>query len=373
MPSCIDDGDLEGVAELFRRAEIVSTVHNVRRTGFDEVLQMYRRSCRLYEATGTPLTKHLTTNVIIELDENGMQASARSYYTVIQATDSLPLQAIISGQVQGSFSQGRLAVGVRAQGNDCRFDWRLLGPSALRCQWAHSDSSDARGALDQMKRCDSPVSLYHANYSYTYSNLFHYTEKPYTSATDRSWQSISISTLRRRIVVTPFATSAPAMPRRIRVTCRWQPSIRPCIAPLSSRTPSDTTQCLTSKLRPSICGLGEPLINPNTPEFIRKIRAAGFSSCGMSSNGALLDERRGNAILEAGVTSVNINISDLGEEYERIYNLPYEETRDNIVRFIKNSGADCEVQIVLVNHRRGSRSTLRAWKISGVATASLTS
>ena len=123
------------------------------------------------------------------------------------------------------------------------------------------------------------------------------------------------------------------------------------------------------QLRPNICGLGEPLINPNTPKFIRKIRAAGFNSCGMSSNGALLDEKRGDAILEAGVTSVNINISDLGEEYERIYNLPYEETRNNIIRFINNSGTNCEVQIVLVNHREDSEHTARMedfWRSHGV-------
>lgn len=99
----IDNGDLEGVATLFQNAEIISTVHNVRRTGFDEVLQMYQLSCRLYESTGTPLTKHLTTNVIIELDENGGGASARSYYTVIQATDLLPLQPIISGRYKDHF------------------------------------------------------------------------------------------------------------------------------------------------------------------------------------------------------------------------------------------------------------------------------
>jgi len=122
-------------------------------------------------------------------------------------------------------------------------------------------------------------------------------------------------------------------------------------------------------VRPNICGLGEPLINPSTPEFIRKIRAAGFDSCGMSTNGALLNEKRGNAILEAGVTSVNINISDLGEDYERVYNLPYEETRDNIVRFIKDSGNICEVQIVLVNHRKDPDHTARMekfWRGHGV-------
>lgn len=99
----IDDGDLEGVAELFRDAEITSAVHDVRRKGFDEVLQMYQHSCRLYKSTGTPLTKHLTTNVIIELDENGREAAARSYYTVIQATDALPLQPIISGRYKDRF------------------------------------------------------------------------------------------------------------------------------------------------------------------------------------------------------------------------------------------------------------------------------
>ena len=98
----IDNGDLEGVAELFRDAEITSTVHNVRRIGFDEVLQMYQMSCRLYEATGTPMTKHLTTNVIIEVE--GDSATSRSYFTVIQATESLPLQPIIAGRYEDKFA-----------------------------------------------------------------------------------------------------------------------------------------------------------------------------------------------------------------------------------------------------------------------------
>lgn len=98
----IDHGDLEGIAELFRDAEIYSPAHDVTRTGYDEVLEMYRLSCRLHD-TGTPLTRHLTTNVIIDVDDDGLSASARSYYTVIQATDSLPLQPIISGRYRDLF------------------------------------------------------------------------------------------------------------------------------------------------------------------------------------------------------------------------------------------------------------------------------
>lgn len=97
----IDGGDLEGVAELFREAEIVSPAHNTRNTGYDEVLAMYRQACRIYEDSGTPKTKHLTTNVIVEFD--GEQAQARSYFTVIQATDTLSLQPIISGRYHDEF------------------------------------------------------------------------------------------------------------------------------------------------------------------------------------------------------------------------------------------------------------------------------
>ena len=67
----IDAGDLPGVAELFRDAEIVSTAHNSRRTGLDEVLEMYTLTCCIYES--------------------------------IQATESLPLQPIISGRYQDQF------------------------------------------------------------------------------------------------------------------------------------------------------------------------------------------------------------------------------------------------------------------------------
>ena len=99
----IDTGDLEGVAELFRDAEIVAPAEGSRFAGYDEVLEMYQQACRIYASTGTPLTKHITTNVIIEVDEAGIEASSRSYFTVVQATEALPLQPIISGRYRDTF------------------------------------------------------------------------------------------------------------------------------------------------------------------------------------------------------------------------------------------------------------------------------
>ncbi|MCR9106693.1 MAG: nuclear transport factor 2 family protein [Gammaproteobacteria bacterium] len=100
----IDSGELQGLAELFATGEIISREHNTQISGTENVLKLYRNSCRIYESTGTPRTKHLTTNVIIE-KTGPDHAAARSYYTVLQSTESLPLQAIITGRYIDTFEK----------------------------------------------------------------------------------------------------------------------------------------------------------------------------------------------------------------------------------------------------------------------------
>ena len=99
----IDRGDLEGVAQLFSHGEIASTAHNTCHTGYQEVLELYQKSCRIYPDSGTPKTRHLTTNVIVEVAEAGLEGSARACFTVLQATDNLPLQPIIVGRYEDRF------------------------------------------------------------------------------------------------------------------------------------------------------------------------------------------------------------------------------------------------------------------------------
>jgi len=101
----IDAGDLEGVAELFADAQILALDQEDGVRGYEEVLAMYRSSCRVYEQTGTPCTKHVTTNVIIEVDEAHHRAMARSYFTVFQAVDGFPLQPIIAGRYHDRFEK----------------------------------------------------------------------------------------------------------------------------------------------------------------------------------------------------------------------------------------------------------------------------
>ena len=99
----LDAGDLEGVAELLRHGEIASPTEGSVVAGYDAVLAMYRWATRIYEDTGTPATRHITTNVIIEVE--GEHARSRSCFTVIQARPDFPLQPIVSGLYRDTFKK----------------------------------------------------------------------------------------------------------------------------------------------------------------------------------------------------------------------------------------------------------------------------
>lgn len=105
-----------------------------------------------------------------------------------------------------------------------------------------------------------------------------------------------------------------------------------------------------ARMKANMCGLGEPLLNKHTPEWVARTVAAGFETS-ISSNGALLDETRGPALLEAGLSGVEINVGEVDDEYEAIYGLPFDKTRDNVARFAEMAGDDCRVSVVLVDHR----------------------
>ena len=99
----LDAGDFEGVAELVRHGELVVPALGTVVAGYDEVLAMYRRTSRIYEDSGTPATRHITTNVIIEVEEG--HARSRSCFTVIQARPDFPLQTIASGRYRDTFKK----------------------------------------------------------------------------------------------------------------------------------------------------------------------------------------------------------------------------------------------------------------------------
>lgn len=98
----LDLGDIDAVGDLFARARFLAPDGSLQAEGAAAIGDIYRSFTRLH-ADGTPLTHHVTTNAIIEVD--GAAAAARSYFTVFQATEQLPLQPIIAGRYHDRFAR----------------------------------------------------------------------------------------------------------------------------------------------------------------------------------------------------------------------------------------------------------------------------
>jgi 3-phenylpropionate/cinnamic acid dioxygenase small subunit len=96
----LDEGDLDGVAALFEHATWGSGTRTERMRGTEQVRHMYD-GVVLYE-DGTPRTKHVITNLVIDHEDGTTHASARSYFTVLQAHDGV-LQPIIAGRYHDRF------------------------------------------------------------------------------------------------------------------------------------------------------------------------------------------------------------------------------------------------------------------------------
>lgn len=100
----IDAGDFAGVGALFADGEIRAGDDGPSFRGAEAVRQLYTATVRLYD-DGTPRTKHVTTNVVVELDAASPpgSATARSYFTVLQQLEDFPLQPIVAGRYHDAF------------------------------------------------------------------------------------------------------------------------------------------------------------------------------------------------------------------------------------------------------------------------------
>lgn len=98
----IDAGHLDEAAALFRHARIEAGDNGT--LDHAGLLALWQRIIVLYPC-GTPRTRHLISNLILEVDEAAGIAEARSCYTVFQATEQLPLQAIASGRYLDRFAR----------------------------------------------------------------------------------------------------------------------------------------------------------------------------------------------------------------------------------------------------------------------------
>lgn len=94
---CVDDGDFDAVSALFEHADYhLAGAAGQRGAAVGDII---RSTVATYD--GSPRTKHVTTNAIIDIDT--VTATCRSYFTVLQATATLALQPIITGRYHDRF------------------------------------------------------------------------------------------------------------------------------------------------------------------------------------------------------------------------------------------------------------------------------
>ncbi len=97
----VDGGDIDGFVALYDKGEwyVADTPPNRgSKAVFDNVLSKV-----IIYADGTPRTRHVNSNIELQIDEKDGTAAGQRYVTVLQQTDSLPLQAIFSGHYHDEF------------------------------------------------------------------------------------------------------------------------------------------------------------------------------------------------------------------------------------------------------------------------------
>jgi 3-phenylpropionate/cinnamic acid dioxygenase small subunit len=99
----VDDGKFDDLGALLDRCDFrLGSGPAIR--GKEAIAKFARDALQVFE-DGTPRTRHVTTNVILEVDEEAGTARARAYYTVFQAVNDFPLQPIACGRYRDRFER----------------------------------------------------------------------------------------------------------------------------------------------------------------------------------------------------------------------------------------------------------------------------
>ena len=98
----IDLGDLDAVAALFADGTWSSPGRGTPLRGTEQVRRAYD-GVILYD--GVPSTKHVISNVTIEVADDRSNATARSYFTVMQGRPDFALQPVIAGRYHDRFDR----------------------------------------------------------------------------------------------------------------------------------------------------------------------------------------------------------------------------------------------------------------------------
>lgn len=111
----MDAGDWPGVGALFARGRLADE-HGVElAAGAEAVAAFYAAGTQVHD--GSPRTKHLVANTVLDDPAADGTVTARSSYLVLQAVDGLALQPVITGRYVDSFAPGTTGTGTATGGS----------------------------------------------------------------------------------------------------------------------------------------------------------------------------------------------------------------------------------------------------------------
>ena len=99
----LDQGDIDGVLALFQHSTWRGAANRPVLRGSAEVRPVYEQ---LLTALGSLRTKHLLTNLAVQIDASGTTASSHCYWTVLQNTEpGAAIDVTLSGQYTDRFEK----------------------------------------------------------------------------------------------------------------------------------------------------------------------------------------------------------------------------------------------------------------------------
>jgi len=99
----VDDGDFDGLGDLLNHCDFTLRSGPTVR-GKEAIAALVKKAIQIFD-DGTPRTRHVTTNTVLEVDDDAGTARARSYFTVFQAVGDFPLQPIVCGRYRDRFER----------------------------------------------------------------------------------------------------------------------------------------------------------------------------------------------------------------------------------------------------------------------------
>jgi 3-phenylpropionate/cinnamic acid dioxygenase small subunit len=100
----VDAAEWDDLGRLFAHAEVKTSNGGEAVRGVDAIVAQWSTFNKVH-ADGTLRTRHLITNVTIDIDEAAGTAGSTCYFMSFQATERTPLQPIVGGRYHDRFSR----------------------------------------------------------------------------------------------------------------------------------------------------------------------------------------------------------------------------------------------------------------------------